>query len=490
MMKLKFLIIAVMILMVSRIHSQDIKEPEQPNILFLSINDVNDFVGFLDGRYKAKTPSMDEIAARGVNFTNAHCTTPSCGPSRNAILFGQHSFNSGLYRYNQEMQEVQKEIRKKTPEFISLPQMLKENGYDTYASGEIHCYDWTYTHMDGKVEWTGHHIPNQKEMKPVKDLGHSFAGKNDWKFYPTSNEDSDYQSHDVVNYGIEILEMKHESPFFLALGLYECHLPLMTPKKYFDLYTELEIAPTYFEDLDDIPPVGIKFTNNGNDNKIIQQAGKWELVIQSYLATLSFIDNQVGRILTALENSEYHKNTIVILWSDHGNHYGSKSKLTKFTLWEGATHVPLVIWDLREDAPRGRVCAESTSLVDLYPTIMTMTGLTPPNYLDGVDLTPWLENPALSREIPPIITMGRGNYAIRTKDWRYIKYYDGSEELYHNAVDKLEIKNLANIDEYQAQKREMIKWLPKDEAPLNDINAGAMIFHDADHDNMKRTNHQ
>jgi arylsulfatase A-like enzyme len=153
MMKLKYLIIAVMILMVSRIHSQDIKEPEQPNILFLSINDVNDFVGFLDGRYKAKTPSMDEIAARGVNFTNAHCTTPSCGPSRNAILFGQHSFNSGLYRYNQEMQEVQKEIRKKTPEFISLPQMLKENGYDTYASGEIHCYDWTYTHMDGKVEW-------------------------------------------------------------------------------------------------------------------------------------------------------------------------------------------------------------------------------------------------------------------------------------------------------------------------------------------------
>jgi len=124
MMKRKNLIIAVLILMVNMTHSQNIKEPEQPNILFLSINDVNDFVGFLDGRYKAITPNMDEIASRGVNFTNAHCTTPSCGPSRNALLFGQYSFNSGLYRYNQEMQEVQKEIRKKTPEFISLPQML------------------------------------------------------------------------------------------------------------------------------------------------------------------------------------------------------------------------------------------------------------------------------------------------------------------------------------------------------------------------------
>jgi len=344
--------------------------------------------------------------------------------------------------------------------------------------------------MDGKVEWTEHYMPNQKEMKPIKDLGHSFPGKKNWKFYPTSNEDSDYQSHDVVNYGIEILEKKHEKPFFLALGLYEGHLPNMIPQKYFDLYPELEIAPTYLKDLDDVPPVGIKFTNNGNNNKTIQQADKWKLVIKSYLATLSFIDNQVERIFTALENSEYSKNTIVILWSDHGNHYGSKSKLTKFTLWEGATHVPLVILDLREDVQRGRVCGESTSLVDLYPTIMTMTGLTPPNYLDGVDLTPWLENPALSRDIPAIITMGRGNYAIRTKDWRYIRYYDGNEELYHNAVDILEIKNLANIDEYQAQKMEMIKWLPKYEAPLNNINAGAMIFHDADRDNMKRTNHQ
>ncbi|WP_147676729.1 sulfatase [Algibacter pacificus] len=477
-MNLKIITIVVFNLIPIITQCQIIKEKEPPNIIFLSINDVNDFVGFLDGRYKAITPNMDKIANMGVNFTNAHCTTPSCGPSRNAILFGQHAFNSGLYRYNKDMQEIQVEIRKKTPEFISLPQLLKENGYNTFASGEIHCYNWTYTHMHGENEWTGHYTPKQKEMKPIEDLGYTFSKSR--KFYPTLNDDSDYQSYDVVNYGIEILEKKHETPFFLALGLYEGHLPNMIPKKYFDLYNALEITPTYLEDLDDIPPVGIEFINNGNDDKKIKQADKWKLVIQSYLATLSFIDNQVGRIITALKNSENYRNTVVILWSDHGNHYGSKSKLGKFTLWEGATRVPLIIWDLREGIQKGRVCKESTSLVDLYPTIMALTGLTSPSYLDGIDLTPWLKNPQLKRDIPAITTMGRGNYAIRTKDWRYIRYHDGSEELYHNAVDKLEIKNLANIDTYQAQKKHMIKWLPKYEAPLNDMNAGPMIFYDAD----------
>jgi len=477
----------VLILITSVVQCQNIQVTDRPNIVFISVNDVNDFVGFLDGRYKAKTPHMDEIASLGVNFTNAHCTTPSCGPSRNAILFGQHAFNSGLYRYNKDMHEVQEEIRKKTPEFISLPQLLKENEYNTYGSGEIHCYDWTYTHMNGENEWTGFHMPNQNEMKPIKELGYAFNKSR--KFYPTSNDDEDYKSHDVVNYGIEILEKKHEKPFFLALGLYEGHLPHLTPKKYFDLYSDLKITPTYKDDLDDIPPVGIQFITNGKDDKIIKKAGKWKLVVQSYLATLSFVDFQIGRMMSALKASDNYKNTVVILWSDHGNHYGSKSKLAKFTLWEGATHVPLVILDLRKNAHQGKVCEESTSLLDLYPTIMAMTGITPPNYLDGMDLKPWLQNPGKTRNIPAITTMGRGNYAIRTKNWRYIRYHDGKEELYHNSVDKLEIINLANIDEYKAQKMDMIKWLPKYEAPLNAMNAGPMIFYDADRVKNKNNGH-
>jgi arylsulfatase A-like enzyme len=481
-MKLQKLIISILffIAIVSCSENHKEKEEEKPNILFLSINDTNDFVGFLDGRYKAKTPNMDRLAEKGINFTNAHCATPSCGPSRNALLFGQYPFNSGLYRYNQEMFEVQKEIRKSNPEFISLPQLLKENGYSTYASGEIHCYDWTYTYMDGKIEWTGHYLPKSKKMKPIYELGYS-SGKNEsWKFYPTTNDDSDYESHDVINYGIEILEQEHDVPFFLALGLTEAHIPLMTPKKYFDLYPEFELVPMYPNDLDDVPAVGLELAGKGLDYKQIQNDGKWDLVIKSYLATLSFVDNQVGRIISALEKSKYGKNTVIILWSDHGNHYGSKGKLSKFTLWEGATRVPLVIWDLRKKDKKGMICSESTSLVDLYPTITTLTGITPPGYLDGIDLTPWLKNPSAPRKTPAITAMGRGNYSIRTKDWRYIRYFDGGEELYNNTLDKLELKNLADIEDFSNIKEELKKWLPAYEAPLNDMHAGFMKFFDAD----------
>ena len=195
---------------------------------------------------------------------------------------------------------------------------------------------------------------------------------------------------------------------------------------------------------------------------------------------LSYVDAQVGRIVEALENSPHRDNTIVVLWSDHGNNYGRKLKVSKFNLWEPATRVPLIIWDTRNPQRKG-ICAEGTSLVDLYPTLLNLTHTEGPTGLDGVDLTPWLDEPTSARAQPAYTMMGRGNYAIRNRDWRYIRYFDGGEELYHNKVDREELTNLINDSRYLDQVNYMRSFLPEHEAPMVKLGLfDVPVFRDAD----------
>ncbi len=452
-----------------------------PNILMINVNDTNDFVGFLDSQYsdQSRTPHMDKLAKKGVNFTNAHCATPSCTPSRHALFYGVQPFNSGLYRYNFNIYEAMDTVKERYPNFVSLNQTLRTADYTTYGLGHVHGNLDNLIEAYHDIEWDVFHTVKYAKLSVVPEYDLQIKGKKTWKCGPSATPEEDYDAYRYATKAMEVLEEDHDKPFFLAVGFGEAHTPTIPPQKYFDLFDDFEMKPIIEDDFNDIPEVGWKLAKEGSDHKQISEVGQWEVLIRSYLATLSFVDAQVGRVLSALEESEYRDDTIVILWSDHGNNYGRKHKLAKFTLWDASTRVPFVIWDPRNPDRTG-ACRESVSLVDIYPTVLEMIGEPAIDHLDGVSLTPWLDNVDLPRDTPAITMMGRGNYGIRDRDWRYIRYLDGSEELYHTRIDQDEVRNLVADPRYAAVVDRLAAFVPANEAPMNKIGLEKMKFYDAD----------
>lgn len=443
----------------------------KPNVLFIAIDDMNDWVGFLGGHPQAKTPNMDRLAERAVNFRNAHIPAPACSPCRNALLFGIEPFHSGLYPFY-DMERVDPEI---PGQYTTLPELFKLSGYNTYGSGKIHHGTaWTYQKDDGRREWTEHNnakISSLPELVYDIETGYvqgSESGKPSRKmaFCPTTSPLDHHPDYATARFGVDVLEREHENPFFLALGFVKPHLPFVCPREYFDLHAgPIEAPAIKADDLADVPWPG-RANVKINDDLRYRKDGAWEQVRRAYLACISWTDANVGRVLDTLEKRPDKDNTIVVLWSDHGYHLGEKRSFRKFSLWEEATRVPFLIWDRRIKTPKARKCDEAVSLVDVYRTLTDMAGLERPGYVDGVSLVPWLEDPNRERQTPAITTWGRGNYTIRTRDWRYIRYFEGSEELYNCKEDPQEWDNLAGRSEYAAKKRELAKWLPKKEAPL------------------------
>lgn len=437
----------------------------RPNVLFIAIDDMNDWTGFLGGHEQAITPNMDQLASRGVAFRNAHTPAPACSPCRNALLFGIQPFHSGLYPFY----DLHKMDPRILEPYTSLPQLFKDSGYRTYGDGKIHHgMQWAYE-GGGQSQWTEHNYAAHKALPPLvydADAGYVIGNSRKMAFCPTTSPLEDHPDYCTAKYGVEVLGRKHNAPFFLALGFIKPHLPFVCPKKYFDLYPDpIKPPPIKLDDLTDVPWAG-----RGNakitDDFRFRTDQAWEKVRRAYLACNSWTDANVGRVLDALESSPYAKNTIVVLWSDHGYHQGEKRSFRKFSLWEEATRVPFIIWDTRGQDGNGAECAEAVSLIDIYKTLTELTGVQPPDYVDGVSLVPWLKDPAKPRPVPAITSWGRGNYTVRTRDWRYIRYFDGSEELYHNAVDPQEWDNLASDPNCAGKKAELAALLPKEEAPL------------------------
>ena len=440
---------------------------KKPNVLFIAIDDMNDWVGFLGGHPQAKTPNMDRLAEKAVNFRNAHIPAPACSPCRNALLFGIQPFHSGLYPYYQRA-KIKPEI---LAGYTTLPRLFKENGYNTFTSGKVHHgTPWTYEKDTATYEWTEHNhetLSSLPELVYDTKLGYVAPGRRDtWTFCPTTSPLEHHLDYVTSQYGIEVLGRLHDKPFFLALGFIKPHLPFVAPKKYFDLYSDPIKPPAIkADDLADVPWPG-RSNAMLRDDLQFRKDKAWEKVRRAYLACISWTDANVGRVLDALEKSPWRDNTIVVLWSDHGFHLGEKRSFRKFSLWEEVTRVPFLILDTRHKVMKGRRCDEPVSLIDIYPTLTDLVGLKQPDYVDGVSLVPWLKNPSQVREEPAITTWGRGNYTVRTRNWRYIRYFDGSEELYYHKQDPDEWKNLAGLSEFAAKKEELKKWLPKKESPL------------------------
>ncbi|MEX0326394.1 MAG: sulfatase [Puniceicoccaceae bacterium] len=431
---------------------------KRPNILFIAIDDMNDWTGFLGGHDQAVTPNLDAVANKGVNFTNAHCPAPGCSPSRNALLYGIEPFNSGLYPFYDKA-EFHETLR---GNYVSLPQFLKENGYGTYGAGKIH-----HGSRAAESEWTDYHKPERHALKLDLEAGYQMGGKRKMSFCPTTNPFEEHPDHKVASYGIDVLSKDHEKPFFLAVGIVRPHLPFICPPEFFDLYPDPVDPPRIKEDdLNDIPWVGRSMARRGDDNRFRKDEA-WDKVRRAYLACISWADYNIGRVLDALEASPYADNTIVVIWSDHGYALGEKHHFRKFALWEETTRVPFIIWDTREsDHVEGRTVEGGVSLINIYQTLAEMTGLKAPGYVDGYSLVPQLQDPSVPLPEPSICTWGRGNYTIRDKDFRYTRYFNGGEEFYAHEVDPDEWTNLADDPAYADEKARLAAYLPKDEAPL------------------------
>ena len=270
----------------------------------------------------------------------------------------------------------------------------------------------------------------------------------------------------VSTWAVGELKKEHEKPFFIAYGLFRPHLPWYAPKKYFDLYPvdKIKLPTIDANDLEDVPPLGQRMARPQGDHKKVTESDNWRRAVQGYLASISFADAQLGRVLDALDASPYRGNTVIVLWGDHGWHLGEKLHWRKFTLWEEATKAPLMFVAPGVTKPGGR-SHRTVDFMDIYPTLVELCGLPERKELEGKSIVPLLKDPSAEWNRPALTTHGRENHTIRTERWRYIRYRDGGEELYDHDVDPLEWKNLAEDSKYDKVKEELAAWLPKKNVP-------------------------
>jgi arylsulfatase A-like enzyme len=426
----------------------------KPNVLFIAIDDMNDWIGVMKGHPQTKTPHLDKLAASGAMFTSAHCAAPLCNPSRTAIMTGLRPSSTGVYLNSQPFRGS-----KVLASEMTLNRHFRDEGYRVIGGGKIyHGTDSKkFSDVEGWDEYCGEHSgAGFKGKGPLNGIPGS--GNLDWG--PLDAPDEEMNDWKIGDWAIGKLKQKFEQPTFLAYGVAKPHLPWYVPRKYFDMFPldSIELPIAKEDDLDDVPPIGVKFAKAQGDHARITKADAWKRAVQAYLAAIAFSDACVGRVLRALESGPNAANTMVILWSDHGWHLGEKSHWRKFTLWERSTR-NLLMMRVPGVTKAGARIAHPVSLLDLYPTLTGLCGLKPKK-TDGEDLTPWLKNPKAPKATPAITTYYRNNHAIRTADWRYIRYEDGGEELYDVRKDPNEWTNLAANPAYASRKSELARWLP------------------------------
>jgi arylsulfatase A-like enzyme len=434
---------------------------DKPNVLFIAIDDLNHWVGHLGRHPQTKTPHIDRLAAQGVTFTKAYCTAPACNPSRASLMSGQRPSSTGCYLNGQNWRPGISEDKLLNSHFARA-------GYRVYGAGKIY---------HGPGDRGGHwddYFAGQGNVRKHPDAKNDGVGG--IKFYPLANDDEEMTDYSVVSYGLEKLKEKSERPFFLAIGLVKPHMPFSVPKKYLDMFPleAIELPPHRADDLDDVPPAGVKMAGPDGDHAQIVASGRWKEAVQAYLATIAFTDTQVGRLLDGLEKSPQRDNTIVVLWSDHGWSLGEKSHWRKFALWEEPTRT-VFIWKVPGVTRPGGKCERPVDYTSIYPTLCELTAQSLPKHLDGQSLAPLLKDPTAKWDTPAITTHGFQNHTVRSEDWRYIRYANGEEELYHSKQDPLEYTNLAKQPGHAAQIAELAKWLPTENAanlPMSDGGGG------------------
>ena len=467
-----------------------VSSKKHPNVLFIAVDDMADWVGCLGGHPDVKTPNIDSLASRGVLFTRAHCVSPICGPSRASVLTGMRPETTGVYHNKGTYIDY-------VPDAVSLPKYLRTNGYHVMGAGKIN-------HAMGKVvddNWDeygpdcgaigGPFTYDELSMEGMDPTKHIDRGKlkcdlpmngislidrptnkySTFDWGPVDVSDDEMPDGQIANWAAGQLKKKYTKPFFLATGFYRPHQPFFVPRKYFDMYdvNKVTLPPTIAGDLEDMSQTAKYFAHlawTSGCHKTVAKHNQWRQAVRGYLATISFADAQVGKVVKALDESEYANDTWIVLWSDHGWHLGEKEHWGKHTPWQRSTRVPMLIVPPKSTAPAGfrsgKECGALVSLLDLYPTVIDMCSLSTRSELEGKSLLTLVDDPDAKWNDAAVISIGRGNHSVCTERWKYIHYYDGSEELYDLNIDPNEWFNLANESEYAGVMRTLAKKIPID----------------------------
>ncbi|MHC4120976.1 MAG: sulfatase [Planctomycetota bacterium] len=443
----------------------------RPNVLFVAVDDLNDWIEPLGGHPQARTPNFNRLAEKGVVFTSAYCAAPACLPSRSALMSGKAPYESGIYENGQVFRDV-------LPDAVTIPQYFMEHGYFCAGAGKIYHNDqpdpqsWEDYYPSRTRHFPKYIYPDQRpaNMPHYKDMYVEF----DWWAHDNPDDQTgDYKSVEWVS---EQMHTERDRPFFLACGLYRPHLPWFVPKKYFDMFDldEVRLPKVLENDWDDLPERARRLANSQKTryhDRVVEH-GKWKQAVRAYLASIAYADAMVGTLLDAYESSPQADNTILVLWSDHGWQLGEKFHWRKFALWENVAKcnlmfvVPEGIRGLPGGAAKGSKCPRPVSLQHIYPTLIELCGLPEKQGVSGNSLVPLLKYPKARWDNHAITCLHvPGEMAISTQRYRYIRYNDGGEELYDLAVDKEEWHNLADDSKYAAIKKELADKLPKNPAP-------------------------
>lgn len=412
------------------------EQPARPNVLLISVDDLNDWIGCLGGHPQAKTPNMDALAQRGVLFTNAHCQSPVCNPSRASMMTSLYPETTGIYFLNPDLAKSPA-AQKNT----LLPKRFVQEGYHFTAAGKLMHHTQNQKYLPNYGGAFGGMGPIPKE-KLTSFPGHPLW---DWGAYPAKDEQT--PDHKIASWGIQQLKKKHDKPLFLGTGFYRPHVPHFAPQKWMDMYPldEVQLPVTAADDLNDLSPYAINLTRLKHvspTHEWVVENDEWKPLVQTYLACVTFVDHQIGRVLDALDESEYKDNTIIVLYSDHGFELGEKKRWAKRSLWENSTRVPMII--VAPGINGGQVCQKPVELIDLYPTLLELTGSKADPKHEGQSLVPLLKDTQADWPYPARTSFGPGNVAIATEGYRYIHYNDGTEEFYDHDTDPHELTNRIN----------------------------------------------
>ncbi|MEP4077194.1 sulfatase [Haloferula sp.] len=459
-----------------------------PNVLFISVDDWNDWVGAY-GDEQAKTPNLDRLAAAGTAFTNAHTNAVYCAPSRTSLMTGKQPFSTGCYTDEPHFAATNR------PGIKDLPLWFRENGYQVRGGGKL------YHHMPGFIDWRGWDeyfiwnddlktsgwglkswgggapLPDELPASPIarylSDLekkrnpdrpANKVNSHMEWGVLPDHLEE---KMADTIcaNWAADFLrsgKAEEGKPFFLGFGLYAPHKPNFVPQKYFKMYPLKEVSQPGMRqgDLEDLPPLLRKKTlaRKSRIDGPVRELKAGKKAVRGYLAALSYADAMVGRVLTALAEGPYAENTIVVLWSDNGYHLGEKGCWAKHTLWERTSNVPF-IW-AGPSIDKGAVVETTVSLLDTYPTLVDLCGLPKNPENEGVSLASILAEPDTAKD-RSVLQSDRGSVAVINQEWRFTRYDNGEEELYHISEDPGEHHNLAAQSEFAGVIEKMAKDLPK-----------------------------
>ena len=432
----------------------------KPNVLFIMSDDLNTVLsGF--GHPQCKTPELDKLASRGMCFENMHCQYPVCGASRASLM-------SGLYPYTNGTLGNSGTLRGNMPKVVTMSQMFRNNGYRVGRVSKIYhmgippeIIAGTATRDDPHSWDEAVNIKAPEQHAPGVSTHWSPKDKGSQTFEGVEAEGDDLVHADgmAANHAIDFLKRNKDKPFFLACGFVRPHVPLVAPAKYFDLYDRDSMeAPVVPEnDLEDVPQIIRNYKRNSTTYGVTPELHKG--LLEAYYASVSYMDAQVGRVLNALDKLELSKNTIVIFTSDHGYMLGHHHKFQKQHLFEESTRVPFILSVPWMKETHGNRTKKITELVDLYPTLAELTGLTPPSVLQGHSLVVLLDDPAsLAWKKDMAFTISRsGGESIRTHDWRYIHWGHGEkgQELYDLKNDPAEFKNLSGNPQYADQLKRL-----------------------------------